>query len=121
MNALLGPTFAADTAARKRSSVAMSGRQMTHDGYPARQNADGSHSTEISVTVTDPRLNGGLPTNIPSLWGGRQLDEDEAVREALASGRRFHGFPSIGAAVAAARSRSHAGGANALLDALGGF
>jgi hypothetical protein len=38
----------------------------THDGYPARKNADGSYSTELSITVTNPKLNGGKPTNIPS-------------------------------------------------------
>lgn len=86
---------------------------LTHDGKPARQNADGSHSTEISITVTNPRLNGGRPTNIPSLWGGQQLDEEGAVTAALQSGRSFQAFPTIDAAVTAAKSRSNAGGAAA--------
>ncbi len=85
----------------------------THDGLPAVQNADGSYSTELSVTVTDPRLNGGKPTNIPSLWGGKKLADADAVTAALGSGRRFDAFPSIDEAVSAAKERSAAGGAQA--------
>lgn len=85
----------------------------THDGLPARQNADGTYSTELSITVTDPRLNGGRPTNIPSLWGGRELNEDGAVEAALGSGRQWQSFRSIDEAVAAAKARSAAGGAGA--------
>lgn len=85
----------------------------THDGLPARRNADGSHSTELSITVTDPRLNGGAPTNIPSLWNGREVSEDEAVRNALSRPGSYKAFDSIDAAVADARARSAAGGAGA--------
>lgn len=88
-------------------------KPMTHDGLPARQNADGSISTEVSITVTDPRLNGGRPTNIPSLWGGKEVDEDTAVRLALQSGNRYQAFGTVDEAVAAARARSQAGGAGA--------
>jgi hypothetical protein len=83
----------------------------THDGLPARQNADGSHSTEVSITVTDPRLNGGRPTNIPSLWGGEELDEEDAVEQALQSGNTYQAFNDIQSAVAAAQQRSAQGGA----------
>lgn len=85
----------------------------THDGLPARKNGDGSYSTEVSVTVTNPRLNGGKPTNIPSLWGGVELDEDAAVDAAIKSGRSFQAFDSIPSAVSSARERSNAGGAGA--------
>lgn len=85
----------------------------THDGLPARQNADGSYSTEVSITVTNPRLNGGKPTNIPSLWGGKELSEEDSVDAALKSGRSFQTFGSIDEAVAAAKARSAAGGAGA--------
>ena len=37
---------------------------------------DGGHSSEISLTVTDPRLNQGRPTNIPSLIRGQVGVED---------------------------------------------
>jgi hypothetical protein len=90
-----------------------SGGPLTHDGYPARRNADGSHSTEVSITVTHPRLNGGKPTNIPSLWAGKEVDEEEAVERALKSGRKFQSFGSVDDAVKAAIARSNGGGAGA--------
>lgn len=95
-------------------SGVVAGGPQTHDGLPARQNADGSHSSELSITITNPRINDGRPTNIPSLWGGRQLDEEGAVGAALRSGRAFPAFPSIDTAVASARARSNAGGAAAV-------
>ena len=85
----------------------------THDGYPARKNADGSYSTEVSITVTNPKLNGGKPTNIPSLWKGKEVDEDTAVKNALASGKKYDSFSTIPEAVAAAKEKSKAGGAGA--------
>jgi len=85
----------------------------THDGLPARKNADGSYSTELSITVTDPRLNRGRPTNIPSLWGGKEVDEDAAVSNVLKSNKKYRSFASIAEAEAAAKARSNAGGASA--------
>ena len=85
----------------------------THDGYPARKNADGSYSTEVSITVTNPKLNGGKPTNIPSLWGGKEVDENTAVENALATGKKYESFSTIPEAVKAAKERSKAGGAGA--------
>jgi len=96
----------------KDSSKAGAG-QKTHDGYPARENADGSYSTEVSITVTNPKLNNGKPTNIPSLWKGKEVDEDTAVRNALATGKSYKSFNSIKEAVSAAKARSEAGGAGA--------
>jgi hypothetical protein len=58
-------------------------------------------------------LNGGKPTNIPSLWKGKVVPEDEAVKNALASGNTYQSFPTIDAAVKAAKAKSAAGGANA--------
>lgn len=75
-------------------------------GRPELRNPDGSVSTELSITVTDPRLNGGKPTNIPSIWGGRRLNDEMAVNSALASGQNFTAFPSIKAAERAAEFRS---------------
>lgn len=95
------------------------GNPMTHDGLPARRNADGSYSTELSITVTDPRLNGGRPTNIPSLWGGREVDEDTAVKKALDSGKQYPAFANVQEAVEAARARSEAGGAGPLVGGAG--
>jgi len=36
------------------------------------RNPDGSHSTEFSITISDPRINGGKPTVIPSLVMGQK-------------------------------------------------
>lgn len=88
-------------------------RPSTHDGLPALENPDGTYSTELSITVTNPRLNGGKPTNIPSLWGRKVLNEDAAVEQALKSGRKYDSFPTVDAAVTAAKKRSEAGGAGA--------
>jgi hypothetical protein len=85
----------------------------THDGYPARKNADGSYSTEVSITVTNPKLNSGKPTNIPSLWKGKEVDENTAVENALATGKKYESFSTIPDAVKAAKERSKAGGAGA--------
>jgi len=96
-----------------KSSSKPGAGQKTHDGYPARENADGSYSTEVSITVTNPKLNNGKPTNIPSLWKGKEVDEDTAVRNALATGKSYKSFNSINEAVSAAKARSEAGGAGA--------
>lgn len=84
------------------------GEPTTHDGYAAPKTADGATMTELSITVTDPRLNGGKPTNIPSLWAGRQVSEGEAVKRALASGQTWQSFETIEAAEVAAAARSEA-------------
>jgi hypothetical protein len=81
-------------------------------GRPILPNADGSVSTEESVTLTHPRLNGGRPTNVPSIWNGQRFDpatqEEEIVNQALASGQTFQAYGTIEEAVAAARTRSNA-------------
>lgn len=86
-------------------------------GAPARpfapgeyvRNPNGGWSSEISVTVEDPRLNGGKPTIVPSLWvvdgKAKRVDEDTAADYAAASGLPFQGYDSIDAAEAAATSR----------------
>ena len=99
------------SAAGKIGNASVPSNAKTHDGYPARQNADGSYSTEVSITVTNPKLNGGKPTNIPSLWKGKEVDENTAVENALASGKKYDSFSTIPEAVDAAIKRSKAGGA----------
>jgi len=84
------------------------------------QNADGTQSTERSITVMNPKLNGGRPTNIPSIWNvdgkvvelpfGQPGTEDQAVEFALRTGEQFQSFNSIPEAEAAAQARSNAGG-----------
>ena len=62
-------------------------------------------------------MNGGKPTNIPSLWMGAdgpvQLDDAAAVDAALKSGLVFPSFANIAAAETAARERSARGGVTA--------
>lgn len=43
---------------------------------------NGAVSTELSATVTDPRLNNGFPTNIPTLVRG-----NEVLRDLIMSGQ----------------------------------
>lgn len=66
------------------------------------KNPDGSTSSEISLTVTNPRLNNGAATLIPSVWmvDGQpmRVSEDQAVEYALKSGLRFPPHRSIDAA-----------------------
>lgn len=82
------------------------GEPVTHDGYAAPRAADGRTMTELAITVSDPRLNGGRPTNIPALWGGRPVGDDEAVRRALASGRPWPSFDTPEQADVAALARA---------------
>lgn len=96
---------------------------MTWDNYPAYKNKDGSISTEVTITVTDPRLNNGRPTNIPTLWEGEPLPgsqekvQEAAIKKAVEyekkNGKKWDDFDTIEEAVAYAESKSAAGGANA--------
>jgi flagellum-specific peptidoglycan hydrolase FlgJ len=78
------------------------------------QNPDGSVSTELSITVTEPGLNSGRPTNIPTVWDGQRVSDDEAIDNAIRSGVAFPSFNSIKQAEQAARKRSHDLGAGEL-------
>lgn len=55
----------------------------------------GAISTVYSSTVTDPRLNAGQPTLIPTIWGGKELPIDESIALALKSKKPWPKFPSI--------------------------
>lgn len=64
------------------------------------QNPDGSWSSERSMTVQTPRLAGGKYTVIPSVYlrDGKPVEagsEDEAVKLALESGKKWQPFPSL--------------------------
>ena len=117
MSQRTNPTFARDAFVREAMSERTeptlpddAPKLYTHDGYPARQNPDGSHSTEVSITVTNPAINNGAPTNIPSLWKGKEVDEKTAIKNAVASGNKYSKFPSIEEAVKSAVARSQSGG-----------
>jgi len=86
----------------------------TASGRPLVGNDDGTFSTERSITVTDQRINNGLPTNIPSMFNGQQVPEDEAINKIVQAGgvdpengRQLEGFKTIDEAVSAAKARSH--------------
>lgn len=73
----------------------------------------GQNYSEKSITVTHPSINGGQPTNIPSVYGGQVLSEPEAIaRIAQAggkdpeTGRALPAFSTIPEAVNAAKARS---------------
>ena len=86
---------------------------LTHDGYPAVKLENGSYMTEYSITVTDSRLNNGRPTNIPSLWERKIVDQDTAVNKAIQSKKEYKSFDTIKDAVSDSERKSNAGGANA--------
>lgn len=83
---------------------------------------DGGVSTEISITVTDKRLNAGKPTNIPTLVRG-QIDVDDLLAgkdvtkeqqeiainravERVAEGQELPAYKTIEEAVKEAKARS---------------
>lgn len=74
------------------------------------RNPNGGWSSEISVTVTNPDINGGKATVLPSLWivngrAYRAKDEDEAVKFAVRSHLPFRSFDNIEAAEKFANDR----------------
>jgi hypothetical protein len=75
-------------------------------GRPKIRNPDGSVSSEETITVQVRELNGGRPTNIPTIWSGRRVSGDEAVRLALSSGRAFPSWDTNEEAAGAAAERS---------------
>ncbi len=81
------------------------------------QNPDGSKSTEVTITVDDPRLNGGRPTLIPQLYkeGGATVDlrgkPRAAIEAAIRSGVKYPSFATFEEADSFARERSSKGGA----------
>jgi hypothetical protein len=58
-------------------------------------------------------LNGGKPTNIPSLWERKIVDQNTAVEKALQSKKEYKSFDTIKEAVSDSERKSNAGGANA--------
>ena len=43
------------------------------------RNEEGGLSTQVLITVTHPAINGGRPTNIPSLFGKDTVSEHDAI------------------------------------------
>lgn len=80
--------------------------QKTQAGRPILKTPGGQRVSEKSITVTDQRLNKGRPTNIPSIWRGARRTQEQAIREAVKSGKRFKSYSTIKEAVAGAKARS---------------
>lgn len=92
----------------------------TPEGRSVIRNPDGTVSTERTVTVVHPLINGGRPTNIPTIFAGREFDEDTAAQIILEfarrkkkstlidpeTGRELQAFDSMEAATKAAQARS---------------
>ena len=75
-------------------------------GRPYMASPDGGVATERGITVTDPRMNGGLPSNLPSIWGGLLYDPKDAVSVAMRQQNYFPSFPDINSAVQASIDNS---------------
>ena len=87
----------------------------TSEGRPLMRMDDGEFSTERTITVVDPRLNSGRPTNIPSMFNGRVVSQGEAIDIIVRNqgvdpetGRKVEGFDTLLQATGAARARSQA-------------
>ena len=89
-----------------RQSLIATGENHPLTGRPILRTPSGDVATEMGITVTDPRLNGGKPTNLPSIWGMQALGDRDAVTAALKSGQKFAAYKSIPAAVKASKEHS---------------
>lgn len=92
--------------------------EFTPEGRRVNTGSGGEVFTEKTITVTDPKINNGRATNIPSVFGGKQVDEAEAIARVSGAGGRdpetgwiLPSFDSIDAAVDAAKKRSSSLGA----------
>lgn len=63
-----------------------------------RKNKDGTSSTVVSTIISDKRLNDGRETVIPLLWEGKQVSHKEAIKKAIASGRKWPSAATAGEA-----------------------
>jgi hypothetical protein len=85
----------------------------TKEGRQILHLPDGSIETEKTMTVTESGINGGRATNIPTIYGGKHVSDQEAIRIITESGgidpdtgRKLDGYDSIEKAVEAAKKRS---------------
>ena len=96
------------------SPVSTGGQQAsTEEGRPVFKDTAGDFVTERSITVTDPRINNGMPTNIPTVFNGEILADDAAINAIVQAGgvdpvtkRQLEGFGTIEEAVSSAQQRS---------------
>ena len=76
------------------------------NGRPILDNGDGTFSSEELVTVEHLSINGGKPTNVPSIWGGQRVEDvDMIILYAVASGQNFDSYGTLAQAAVAVRLR----------------
>jgi len=87
--------------------------QRTGEGRKILKLSDGRIATERNITVMDKRINDGRPTNIPSIYDGKLVTQEEAIRIIEKNGgvdpdtgRKLKGYYSLTDAEIAARERS---------------
>lgn len=78
------------------------------DGRPTLLNSDGSVSSEQAITITDSRLNQGMATTVPTIFKGKKVSDENAIRTIAANkgkdpetGRQLKGHKTINDAVKA--------------------
>lgn len=89
-------------------------QKKTSEGRPVYTTPDGNYITERTITVTTPDINGGKPTNIPTVYDGKIVSQEEAIHRVVQAGgfdpithRALDGYSSIEEAVKAAQERTH--------------
>lgn len=85
----------------------------TEEGKPVIRDVEGGVSSERTITVRHKDLHGGRWTNVPTIIGGKEVSEDEAVRRVIETGgtdpdtgKRLPSFQTREEAETAARARS---------------
>ncbi|OQW34872.1 MAG: hypothetical protein A4E20_01460 [Nitrospira sp. SG-bin2] len=103
---------AAEELKRLNEQSVDTGRK-TSEGRKILRLPDGSSETEGTITVKDPRINDGRPTNIPTIYGGKHYSDKEAKDIIVKNngvdpdtGRKLRGYYSQTDAEIAARERS---------------
>jgi hypothetical protein len=69
---------------------------VSKDGRPILFNESGHLSSELTVTLTTPRLNDGRPTVVPSIWNGKQLTNDDEIVDAVIAAGELKKWPVFG-------------------------
>lgn len=108
-----GPSSGVDPNYLPPGMIIPVANEITSAGRQVYQTPGGERYSEKTVTVTHSSINNGAPTNIPTVFGGQILSEQEAVQRVAAAGgvdpetgRPLPAFSSIPEAVSAAKARS---------------
>jgi len=56
---------------------------------------NGQVSSVFSITVSEPQLNLGRPTLIPTIYDGKEVSQQEAIRRAIKSKKTFPKFQTF--------------------------